>query len=201
MNRPGNEPYGIGHAIGDLAETANRGFEAHMALPPHAKAVRRAQYGTALAVYLAYGALFAPILTGLSAGELVSTFVHAPTHAPADIWVPLAVWSAAALTACMWLVSGLRQSAGGPRDGMAAYWSAFRLVAYAGLIYWSTYAPDDWQGWVAFGDMLLLPACAAELVGIFLHLRGGRRAKRIVAEQIADTAISWRPARRRATRG
>lgn len=168
----------------------------HHAAPPYKQAMTRAELGTALLVLSVYGWLYAKGLTGFSAEELAAVFMRSPANPPRAVWLPLSIWGGMTLLGSVWLISGISGARGGPRSGMAIFWSLVRLSLCGGVTWWAESAPADWQAWVWFLDRGLIVLMVSDGVCLLLELRSGGRAKQLVLQQIEDAEIPWRPASR-----
>lgn len=182
----------LGEAFTPFIKSVGDSVASHHALPPREKAIARAQLGTVLLVLAVYGWQFSKGLTGYRADEVMAIFMRSPSAVPPDLYLPLGVEGFAVLLGGVWVISGLRGSGGGPRNGMAAFWAALRIALYVGAMHWSE--GGDWHPLVV---LLTAPLLAADIVGLLLELRSGPRAKDIVVQQIEDAEIPWRPARGR----
>ncbi len=137
----------LGRAIGKI-------FDVHDAKPPRFKNIARAYMGAGLLTACSYTAWWSQAFTGRAAGNLVAAFIRSPTQAPTNIWLPIAIWVAAAALGVLWFVVGVAGSRG-PRDVMMIVWALVRLVIVAALLRFDV-LPHAW------------PLCTLVLRGVYL---------------------------------
>lgn len=184
----------LGEMFGGLLSGTADAMERHRTAPPRTQAITRGKLGTGLLVLAVYGVIFARDATGRSAGELITTLMRAPSNS--DAWMPLAIEAGCILLGVVWLMSGLRGSAAFPRDGMKAFWSGVRLALFGGGLWFTTYGDPTWRGGLSEVQLGVLVFAIPELVGFLLNVRSGGRAEKLIARQIEDAEIPWRPAGR-----
>jgi hypothetical protein len=116
-----SEPQG---PISGLVKPIFEGIAQHNALPPDQKNRARASGGAGVTVFCLYAVIAEPrIVFGA--------------------WLAFAIWAALFGFGALWLYVGVR-AAIGPRDIMAAFWSAIGILFFLGLMIVGAYLPDDW---------------------------------------------------------
>jgi hypothetical protein len=169
----------------------------HRASTPLQKNLTRAGGGAFLLTGCAYAASWSPVFLGGRFDALMDAFVHDPAHPP----VALAVWAGVGAFGLLWLWVGVR-GARGPRDVMAAFWSAVRVALCVCALVRQWYLPRDYGDWVLLGNLVLrglyLCLLAEGAVHFLLAVRGpgGGNAASLVGQQIRRTSILWRIGRR-----
>jgi len=99
-------------------------IQQHNALPPDQKNRARAAGGAGLIAFCLYVLVTAPRLVF-------------------GAWIACAIWAALLGFGGLWLFVGVRASIG-PRDIMAAFWSAAGILFFLVLMSIGAYLPNDW---------------------------------------------------------
>lgn len=178
-----------------LAEPLGQAMAEHANAPPLRKNQNRAEWGAGLlagGIYVAHSFLL-DAHVGLVEG--VPIYLHT-LHASLDNSWPFFTWGAVMLFALLWITVGVRGSRA-PRDIMLAFWALFRIVL-AGVALWRGWYFDGYPAvnWFLMGIYIMVAGSSAML--LYICLRGtGRGAVRLVQQQIARQAKTYRLGRRR----
>jgi hypothetical protein len=180
-----------------MAEPVAEAMARHQASSPRDKNFTRAGGGVFLLVCCAYTAVWSPVFLGGSFDALTAAFLRAPTHPP----VGLMIWAGIAAFGLLWLWVGVR-GARGPRDIMAAFWAAVRVVLFGCALGLQWYLPRDWGDLVPLANLVLhglyLGLLAEGVVHFLLAMRGiPGDARRNVRQHIEQNEVVWRSARRK----
>lgn len=170
----------------------------HQAAPPPVQNVTRVGLGVFCLVACGYVACYAPEFFGRDFGELLALTVHAPSQAPAGLWV----WLGFMTLGLIWSVVGL-QGPHSPGSTMEAIWRAAQVVLGLCALYFHWYLPREWEGWIVAKLNLILRgfyfAFIAESAVHFLLAvkRPAGDARNNVQKHIDNSAVVFKPARRR----
>jgi hypothetical protein len=118
---PRSQPQG---PLSALVEPIAEAIAQHNALPPDQKNRARASGGAGLIAFCLYVLVTAPRLVF-------------------GAWLAVAIWAALLGFGGLWLYVGVRASVG-PRDIMAAFWSAAGILFFLVLMSVGAYLPNDW---------------------------------------------------------
>jgi hypothetical protein len=179
----------LGRSVGEV-------IAQHDAKPPRFKNIARAYMGVWLLTACSYTAWGSKAFTGLTAGNLIAAFIHAPARVSTDIWSPLAVWAVALLLGALWLVVGVAGSRG-PREVMQIFWALVRLALVVALLWFEIYLPRGWPltNLVLRGLYLsFLSASTLELVLLLPGAGGGSRKSNVHGQARTATVRDLRNA-------
>jgi Zn-dependent protease len=181
--------------VRQMSQAISQGIAEHVNAPPQRKNQNRAEWGTGLLAGGAYVAHTFVLVEHASLAEAVRFYFRALHEPLATSW-PFYAWGGAMLFALLWVVVGVHGSRA-PREIMMAFWALFR-IALAGVALWGGWYFDGYPvvNWFLEGIYIMVVSSSAML--LYICLRGtGRGAVRLVQQQIAQQAKTFRLGRRR----
>jgi len=155
----------------------------------------RAVWGSALLAGCIYFAWSVQQSFRASWADLVRIYFGA-LHEPIETTWAFYAWGGGMLFGLLWVTVGLRGSRG-PRDIMGAFWSLAWLALFASALWYGWYV-DGYPGVNWWLKGFYIAFCTMAAMHLFLCVRGpGRGAVRLVQQQIAQQAKTFRLGRRR----